>query len=389
MAIKKSRIKRKSKRKTRRGGAALESNQRGHNEDPNQYPLKQVDLPKNFNALTPEELETMYRFWEPCFERDDLRQLKNSMLTLCVDNSTIAKMIGDPLAYSKGNLSARGNPMAIMYAALDNYNEDLCDAVQQIFPAYYNPVVLADQFNDLKGSLALWDNHFKMYKITCAATMILYGIIAVRLLRIGDFQIIFKGGRALQMGGVLGSTSHDVDIMIECVSEGKYTKDYEQSMIQNIAGNLALLMKELLPFKTSILPPESPNANKFIYKISSVFGNQYVALSDIDFKPISEEAEKLDLFGDRLMKWKRKVLLGTDILIPRQVLFTFPTLKMMLEEKTFLYDKYETMVEELTRGVKIEGETLPHCINLRNKFKEAKELIERHLKRMGIRNMSR
>lgn len=196
-------------------------------------------------------------FWKPLFK-------ENEMVSLRIK---IQSLFGDP---------------TLKYPTLKfPTDSNICRIITDMIPTYRVP----EEINpDLIN-----------YNVTLCATMFIFGIMT-KLMENQEYNIIFKGGKAVQM--VLSIinpkyvyASEDIDVLLKPNTDVMYNRD----RIKNLAGHLSYLIKWFLNDKTSqgisILPPNPENlkANQDIFKISyKRYGTEsFKAISDIDFKEIS------------------------------------------------------------------------------------------------------
>jgi len=191
-------------------------------------------------------------FWKPLFNENEMVSLRDK----------IQSLFGDPTLKSPTD-------------------SNICRIIRDMIPTYLVP----EEINpDLIN-----------YNVTLCATMFIFGIMT-KLMVNQEYNIIFKGGKAVQM--VLSIinpkyvyASEDIDVLLKPNTDVMYNRD----RIKNLAGHLSYLIKWFLNDKTSqgisILPPNPENlkANQDIFKISYIgYGTEsFKALSDIDFKEIS------------------------------------------------------------------------------------------------------
>jgi hypothetical protein len=296
--------------------------------------LEYMDLP-DFEKIDQATLEQSLRFWSPVFKIEELVSLKEKINEMLAEDAKI-KLVNKevPELWS------------------------VCKIIKKYFPAYFVPMKNKSYIGP-RGYARHEDIDFSNYQILCCTSMIVYGIISARLLlHDQDYQLIFKGGKAIQMGLLAEYDSEDIDIVVDPIYA------YDPVMINNIAGHLALLMKWLLPFSTSILPPTH---NPTLYKLSFMTSHHsYKPFSDIDFK----EIDKTDLFFKELYTDQYYVAP-----LDEHVVFKRPTIEKIVEEKIFYYSKYKALLQRIQQGEVIEGLTKRYCILLMDKFKRAIQAI--------------
>jgi len=292
--------------------------------------LQYMALPDDFSKITPAMLDQLVVFWNPIFKRHELVSLKEKIHAMITEDQKI-KLV---------NQNVR-----------DVWS--VCKIVKRFFPSYFIPMKNKSYIGRM-GYARHQEVDFSNYQILCCTTMLLYGIITYRLLMHDqDYRLIFKGGKAIQMGLNAEYDSEDIDILVDPLYH------YDPVMINNISGHLALLIKWLLP-NVSVLPP---GANPHVYKLSYV--NSYGELrpfSDVDFK----EVDVMDPFFKEMYTTHRYVE-G----IEEHATFRRPTLEKILEEKIFYYKKYKRILEQIADGIEVEGVPKRSCIFFMEKFKRA------------------
>jgi hypothetical protein len=274
-----------------------------------------MELPLNYDASEPE-------FWRPIFKKGEMMKLKEK--------------IHEMLAYDKDIQLNRHSVREIWSS---------CQIIRKYFPSYFIP-----RINDKNQ-----DVDFSNYQMICCTTMLLFGILAARFSQNDqDYDLIFKGGKAIQMGLDHEYNSEDIDILVEPILE------YDPVMMKNISGHIALLIQWFLPFQTSVLqPPLNPTIYKVSYQKSD---HRFKAFLDIDFKQIDPANPYFKKLDTDLIKIKP---------LKEMLMFKRPSLEKILEEKIHYYSKYNEILKLLNRGIRIEGMTIQYCKVLVNKFKRA------------------
>jgi hypothetical protein len=270
-------------------------------------------------------------FWRPVFKKNELFELRDKIRLMLAPDFQIKLIQKEvPELWS------------------------VCKIIKRYFPSYFIP--MKNKSYTVAGAYTRdQEVDFSNYQILCCTSMLLFGIISARLiLKDQDYQLVFKGGKAIQMGIPTEYVSEDIDIIVEPIVE------YDPIMIKNVSGHLAMLMQWLLPFKILML---EPGANPHIYKLS--FQNSFHKprpFSDIDFK----EIDKFDTFFKEIYT-EQYYIQALD----EHVIFKRPTIEKILEEKIFYYSKYKKIREQLNQGEEVEGMTKKYCTFLMDKFKRA------------------
>ena len=298
------------------------------------HKLKYMELPKNFKEIDPAFWENLLLFWGPIFKRTELMELKERLHAMIAEDNKI-KLVnhGLPKVWS------------------------VCEIVKTIFPGYFVPLK-NEQIDVQYGRIREREEDFSTYQIICCSTMMLYGIIASRLLTHDqDYQLLFKGGKAIQMGLKTEYESEDIDVIIDPIYA------YDRAMVDNISGHLALLIRWLLPFYTTVLPP---GKNPDVYKVSFIKSDRsFKAFSDIDFKQIDPEDT---YFRENVTTYHYIEALQEHVSFKR------PVLEKILEEKVFYYRQYRDMLAQIQPGVN-EAAERKTCDHFMKKFKRAIQAI--------------
>lgn len=292
--------------------------------------LQYMELPKDFKEIDPAFWENLLLFWSPIFKRTELMELKERLHAMIAADTKIKLKNHDlPEVWS------------------------VCKTVKKIFPGYFVPL-RNKSFNVQYGRIREKEVDFSTYQIICCSTMILYGIIASRLLMHDqDYQLLFKGGKAIQMGLQTEYESEDIDVIIDPIYA------YDRVMVDNISGHLALLIRWLLPFYTTVLPP---GKNPDVYKVSFIKSDRsFKAFSDIDLKQIDPQ----DPFFKEYYSSDHHI----DAL-HEDVRFKRPVLEKILEEKIFYYKKYKKLLGQIQQGKEVDVDAKT-CDHFMKKFKRA------------------
>ena len=279
----------------------------------------------------PEVYDAEPEFWRPIFKKGEMLRLR--------------EMIHEMLAYDK-DIPLKNHAVHEIWSS--------CQIIQKYFPSYFIRKK-NEGYQIAQGYTQNQDVDFSNYQMICCTTMLLFGILAARFSQTDqDYDLIFKGGKAIQMGLNHEYMSEDIDILLEPILE------YDPVMMKNISGHIALLIQWFLPFQTSVLqPPLNPTIYKVSYQKSD---HRFKAFLDIDFKqidPANPYFKKLD----------------SDIInikpLKEMLIFKRPSLEKILEEKIHYYSKYKEILKLINRGIRIEGMTREYCEVLLDKFRRA------------------
>ena len=295
--------------------------------------LQYMELPKDYAHIDPSFWENVLLFWSPIFKRNELMELRERIHAMIAEDEKI--QLVDKEVHEVWSV---------------------CKIVKKFFPSYFIPMK-NKSFIGARGYGRHKDVDFSNYQILCCTTMMLYGIICDRLIQYDqDYQLVFKGGKAIQMGLTAEYVSEDIDILVDPI------QGYDPVMMNNLSGHLSLLIKWLLPLPTSVLPP---GTNPHIYKVSFITSDGSLRpFSDIDFKRVEEP-----FFNEIYVNHYYVEALQ------EQATFKRPTIEKILEEKVFYYSKYKKILEQLDQGIEIEGMTKRSCLFFMDKFKRAIQAI--------------
>lgn len=371
MATKRSK-KRSRKRKTRRkGGAALNDsgNRKSVMSNSANSPKFEINpLPKDFEHLTMADPyfneDNLVKIWSPIFKKGELIRLKGIVTKMITEDIIIL-----PIQKKVNGISVGDPEVDKLWS--------ICNIVKRYFPGYFIPRK-NEMFKPETGITGRRINRdFSEYQIGLCMIMMLYGIICNRMVDSGQYyQLVFKGGRAIQMKLNKETESSDIDILVEPVNGYDPKDGYDPDIIENISGHLSLLIKWFLyvgdsvsgkeqGIRTSVLPPTNKKADPHVYKVSYIEGvgwPSFRPLSDIDFRKISyvptffRSIETLPIFVKEFREY---------------ALFKRHSIEEILKEKAHLYSLYNKIHKDITEGKKVEGETLKRCEYFKDKFGRA------------------
>lgn len=252
----------------------------------------------------------------------------------------------------------------------------LCEIIKQNIKTYYYVV-------DSRNQTPRWltrkvfgtfppENHIKFNFILCA-TFIILGIISNKLTN-QDYKLLFKGGKAIQLAldGIAGSTeynSEDIDCLL-MPKDGVYNPEE----IKNLASHIAYLVEWFLKTDNPDISVLRPQENNLIFKLSYKYrirgskSDFFVAFSDIDFRQIPQDIQPF--FEDTVSTSFRVDELDQDLL------FEYPSIVSLLNEKIYYYLKYFMFKKILKTGGTITnpeytGLTEDECDRILEKFKRA------------------
>jgi len=301
-------------------------------------------------------------FWKPIFATNEMFELRERIRSMMVNDLTIG--------FSNGTMS-------------DIWS--LCRINKTIIPTYYVPTK-NEPYMVFDRLVADHPTDFSQYNIILCASLLLLGVISFKLSN-QDYQLIFKGGKAIQLvlSGISESETYkteDIDVLVA----PKKDISYDQSIVQNIAGHVAYLVQWFLnfdKFDISVMSPNpsNPKSNPFIYKLSYIkfSPKSFKQFSDIDFKEIPEILK--EYFEKSTVEYEFDISeLG------EKVLFRCPNIGAIIDEKLYYYIKYFRFKKMLESGLKIDEEgyerlDVEECTRILDKFKRAIKALNQGLQK--------
>lgn len=191
-------------------------------------------------------------------------------------------------------------------------------------------------------------------RVLCA-TLLLVGIIS-NAMKHDDYEIIIKGGKAVQLVVNTDYQSKDIDILIK--PKGKI--EYDKEKVKNLSKHLGFLLDwffskttmqgritiQLPPDQTIVLPDGSivnENLVKLKYKTEPIYGKRSLekAFMDIGFENI--DAETADFYADTTLHKFTDPDFG-------ELHYRCPTIFKMLKEKIHYYVFYKKELARLEKS---------------------------------------
>jgi len=231
--------------------------------------------------------------------------------------------------------------------------------LKSIVPKFKQPPFTPYFINDLM--ICSNPDKYK-YDILACASFLLLGIIAYKMAKNDcPYRLIFKGGKALQLHGI-DHDSEDIDVLLIPSRGVRSSGSYNEAKISKLAKNIAYLIKRILnnssiknyPIEAqlgqlSVLDKEiellnvscskkesKPIKNLSIYKVSWTSNNTgFIAMIDIDYKKVDSKAEQ---FYSTFERQQHEVPS-----LQSTVLFEYPTLDLILAEKTHYFNYYTSL----------------------------------------------
>ena len=324
-------------------------------------PVVKLDLTTELPSEKGYTVDTEPDFWKHIFEENQLLQIREKIHNMMI---------------SDGNIPIINKEITDLWS--------VCKINQAMIPTYFANT--KNEHYEVFGTLySDQDVDFSHYNIILCAALIIYGIISYKMID-QDYRLIFKGGKAIQlvlsgMSNMSMYKSEDIDVLL------LPNKDvlYEETLVKNLSGHIAYLVKWFLDIPTmqiSVLVPNPQNilSNPYIYKLSYVKVNKkydyrkntmiddFRQFSDIDFNKLPE---KIKDFFEKSIEYPFYISE-----LDTRVLFVCPNIGSMLDEKIYYYAKYTQFKQLLESGKKItengyEKTTIFDCQRFLDKFKRA------------------
>ena len=306
-------------------------------------------------------------FWKPLFNKseNEMFELREKILSMVKQDKTIG--------FSNSVLANMWSICKIVQTMIPNYH----------VPTSNTPYTLSGaMYSDLPAN-------FSNYNIILCAALLVYGIISDKM-KGQDFDLIFKGGKAVQL--VLSQIpnidqyiSEDIDILVMPKNDVEYNRD----IIKNLSSHIGYLIKWFLNLSEpkvnlSVLLPETPenqhgnpNIVKLSYvkivkrfnRIKKIMDDDYKAFSDIDFKELPENIKPY-------FRITRPYPFYVEEL-NQNLLFICPNIGAMIDEKIYYYAKYTKFLGILEENKKITEEVgydrlnIAECKRMLDKFKRS------------------
>lgn len=315
-----------------------------------------LNIPYDLPPVTGYASDVEPEFWLPLFGNNNMFALRENIQSMIINDFNI--------------------PMDITKTT-DIWS--ICKILQRIIPTYYVPN--ENKKYQLYGPLGpiFMDSptDFKQYNIALCSSLILFGIISHKM-KNQDYELIFKGGKAIQLvlsqiSGIDVYESEDIDVLVM----PNKSIDYNETNVKNLSAHIAYLIQWFLTITTpisikiSVLAPNPDNkkANPFIYKLSySKQSGGFKPISDIDFREIPKSVKS---FFERSVDYQFNISE-----LEQKITFKCPDIGSLLNEKIYYYTKYMTFKNLLTNNQKItesgyENIDIEECNRILNKFKRA------------------
>jgi len=344
-----------------------------NNEEP---PIKKLVIAKDTQQqeYDPNEVPS---FWSQLFSETELIELRNKFIELLTVSNDVPIINRD---------------VSTVWP--------ICQIVQSIIPTYY--VETKNKMYESFGSyLSDQDVDFSHYYIILCSALLVFGIISSKM-EGQDYELIFKGGKAIQLAlaGVPNMEfyqSDDIDVLIMPSTNIKYDMD----QVKTLANHIALLVQWILnqpqiQFKISVQSPNpsNPKSNQFIYKLSYVkviqkrdyrkqmMVDDYRQFSDIDFKELPDLVKP---FFEKSVNYK-----FTISELGQQVSFRCPNIGSLLDEKIYYFAKYAEYKNLLEQKKQIDDPslTIQDCERYLEKFKRAIITMNKGLLMMRFQKLS-
>jgi hypothetical protein len=370
----------------------LEPNFPINNNAPNNRQNANVKAPQmnrklNYSMELPMVSVEEPEFWKPLFKENEMTDIKARLNEIMRSDTSIEG--------NKVDVLIEGYPTK-KWVVSDLWS--VCKINKSIIPTY-SVKTMNDKysvFHTIKNDLP---EDFARYQILLCSALLVFGIISKKMVG-QDYTLLFKGGKAIQLAlsGIPNTEeydSDDIDIIIVP------TKDvYNQEHVKNLAGHVSYLVKWFLSdpefkFNISIQEPINPMAaeqrpvkrNPSIFKLSyvkdqktrvrdyktnqDIFLDDYRQFSDIDFGELDKNSVGFFKDIDELPHEIKE--------LDQSVLFRFPKIDSLLDEKLYYYSKYSKFWEIL-HGVNLNTEI---DVTIRERmYREPKKIEEEDYKHL-------
>lgn len=304
-------------------------------------------------------------FWKPIFHDGEMMRIREIISSMMISDANI------PIIDRKSS-----------------YLWSLCKINQSIIPTYYVETTNKLYTNSL--NLTVFDQNidFSHYNIVLCAALLVFGLISQKMVG-QDYDIIFKGGKAIQLelANIQESSLYETEDIDIVLMSNKEDVVYDENIIKNLAGHIVYLVKWFInnPENQFVISVQAPNpenarANPFIFKLSYLktikrrdfqqqrMVDEFRPISDVDFKEMPQNIREL---FEKTNDYR--------FYIPeleQHILFKCPNTGSLLDDKIYYYVKYSQIKQLLEDKIPIvepgyERLTIPECIRILLKFKRA------------------
>ena len=212
------------------------------------------------------------------------------------------------------------------------HNNKICSIIEEEIPTY------ATMPSKIYEGYAITS-----YNLNLCLIFIILGILSKKIKddETQKYNIVFKGGKGVQLASSMipyaqKYQSDDIDIFF-LPKDGISYNQYEQN---KLASKIAYLIKWILPSLSILFKPQyKPMLAKISMEMEDLnYEDSFKALADIDFREIPESIKP---FFDDISEFQ--------VTVPKynmELLFAFPSLQALLNEKTYYLIDYSTKLDE-------------------------------------------
>jgi len=215
------------------------------------------------------------------------------------------------------------------------HNNKICSIIEEEIPTY------ATMPSNIYEGYAMTS-----YNLDLCLIFIIMGILSKKI-KDDDTQkynIVFKGGKGVQLASSLIPNaqkyqSDDVDIFFLPKDGFSYNREQQKEL----ASNIGYLIHWILPsLSLQISPRHNPDIVKISMEKEDLNYGGFKAVSDMDFKELPESIKPF--FSD---------ISEFQVTVPKynmELLFAFPTLQALLNEKTYYLIDYSTKLDDAVQS---------------------------------------
>ena len=214
------------------------------------------------------------------------------------------------------------------------HNNKICSIIEEEIPTY---ATMPSNIYEGYGMTS--------YNLDLCLIFIIMGILSKKIKddKNQKYNIVFKGGKGVQLASSQIPTaqkyqSDDVDIFFLSKDGISYNRDEQKEL----ASNIGYLIHWILPsLSLQISPKHNPDIVKISMEKEDLNYGGFKALSDMDFKELPESIKPF--FND---------ISEFQVTVPKynmELLFAFPTLQALLNEKTYYLIDYTTKLDEAVK----------------------------------------
>jgi hypothetical protein len=227
------------------------------------------------------------------------------------------------------------------------HNNKICSIIEEEIPTY------ATMPSNIYQGYGMTS-----YNLDLCLIFIIMGILSKKIKddETQKYNIVFKGGKGVQLASSLVPNaqkyqSDDVDIFFLPKDGISYNRDEQKEL----ASNIGYLIHWILPsLSIKISPHHNPDIVKISMEKEDLKYGDFKALADMDFKELPKSIKPF--FSD---------ISEFQVTVPKynmELLFAFPTLQALLNEKTYYLIDYSTKHDDAvhTQDIRKFNDSLFH-----------------------------